>query len=117
MLGRLAAVAVTPGADALARFKPDAVLSSNTPLVAQRSAVDWCGANDVRFVFWQQDALGIGIRNMLTRRYGRAGTLIGGALGSWIGVRTTLYIAAAGFFLTPLIVIFSPLRTLKEAPP
>jgi MFS family permease len=44
------------------------------------------------------------------------GTLIGGALGGWIGVRATLYIAAGGFFLTPLIVIFSPLRTLMEIP-
>jgi MFS family permease len=44
------------------------------------------------------------------------GTLIGGALGGWIGVRATLYVAATGFFLTPLMVIFSPLRALKEIP-
>ncbi len=45
-----------------------------------------------------------------------AGTLIGGALGGWLGVRATLYIAAAGFFLTPLVVIFSPLRRQKDIP-
>jgi MFS family permease len=44
------------------------------------------------------------------------GTLIGGALGGWIGVRATLYIAAAGIFLTPLIVILSPLRSLHHIP-
>ena len=44
------------------------------------------------------------------------GTLIGGALGGWLGVRATLFIAASGFYLTPLVIIFSPLRTLREIP-
>jgi glycosyltransferase involved in cell wall biosynthesis len=64
-------------AAALARFRPDAVLSGNTPLLAQRAVVDWSRRNRVRFVFWQQDALGVGIRNVLARRYGRAGRAVG----------------------------------------
>jgi len=44
------------------------------------------------------------------------GTAIGGALGAWIGVHTTLWIATVGalsglFFLLP-----SPIRTLREVP-
>ncbi|HEY4941299.1 MAG TPA: MFS transporter [Rhizomicrobium sp.] len=44
------------------------------------------------------------------------GTLIGGVLGGVIGVRTMLFIAAGGFYLTPLVIIFSPLRRLKAIP-
>jgi len=45
-----------------------------------------------------------------------AGALLGGAMGEWLGVRTTLYIAAGGFFLTPLFVVFSPLTGVREIP-
>jgi MFS family permease len=45
-----------------------------------------------------------------------AGALIGGALGAFIGIRETLFIAAAGYVLTPLFVLFSPLRRVKEIP-
>lgn len=40
---------------------------------------------------------------------GFAGVLIGGALGSWIGPRETLFLAAAGVTATPLIGLASPL--------
>jgi predicted MFS family arabinose efflux permease len=40
---------------------------------------------------------------------GFAGALIGGALGSWIGPRETLFLAAAGVTATPLIGLASPL--------
>jgi predicted MFS family arabinose efflux permease len=44
------------------------------------------------------------------------GALIGGALGSAIGVRRTLLVAAIGACLPVLPVFFSPLRTLRELP-
>ena len=44
------------------------------------------------------------------------GGLIGGALGSWLGVRTTLLIAAIGASLVWLPVFLSPLRTMRELP-
>jgi MFS family permease len=44
------------------------------------------------------------------------GALIGGALGSAIGVRHTLLVAAIGACLPVLPVFFSPLRTLRELP-
>ncbi len=44
------------------------------------------------------------------------GGLLGGALGSWIGVRTTLWVACSVLALTPLPLLLSPLRTLREFP-
>ncbi|MBS0471926.1 MAG: MFS transporter [Proteobacteria bacterium] len=44
------------------------------------------------------------------------GALVGGVLGDRIGVRPTLYIAAALYFATPFIVAFSPLRELRQVP-
>ncbi|HEV2651593.1 MAG TPA: MFS transporter [Rhizomicrobium sp.] len=40
------------------------------------------------------------------------GALVGGWLGSTIGVRPTLWVASAAYLLTPLFVLFSPLRKL-----
>jgi predicted MFS family arabinose efflux permease len=44
------------------------------------------------------------------------GALTGGYLGAHLGIRATLYIAAASYVLPPLFVIFSPLARLKEIP-
>jgi len=44
------------------------------------------------------------------------GSLIGGALGAVVGVRTTLLIAALGGCIAVVPVFFSPLRHLKELP-
>ena len=42
------------------------------------------------------------------------GALFGGWLGTVLGVRETLLIAAAGFLVIPLIGVLSPLRTVRE---
>ncbi len=68
------------GAKASARireFVPDVVLSANTPLFAQRRLLSETKQLGSRFVFWQQDILGIGIRRVLEQRYGRLGAAIG----------------------------------------
>ncbi|MEP7287264.1 MAG: MFS transporter [Chloroflexota bacterium] len=44
------------------------------------------------------------------------GSLIGGFLGEQIGLRGTLWVAAAGSLLAFLWVLFSPLRSLHEQP-
>ena len=44
------------------------------------------------------------------------GTLLGGALGTWIGVKETLIIGGIGGFLPFLPVLFSPLRRLRDMP-
>jgi colanic acid biosynthesis glycosyl transferase WcaI len=58
-------------------FGPDVVLSANTPLLAQRRLLSETKRLGSRFVFWQQDILGIGIRRVLEQRYGRLGAAIG----------------------------------------
>ena len=58
-------------------FRPDVVLSANTPLFAQKRLLAETKRLGSRFVFWQQDLLGIGVRRVLERRYGRLGAAIG----------------------------------------
>ncbi|MFG1869605.1 MFS transporter [Micromonospora arborensis] len=44
------------------------------------------------------------------------GALAGGLLGSWLGVRPTLWIAAAGVWASGLLLYFSPLRQWRDLP-
>ena len=44
------------------------------------------------------------------------GSLVGGALGAWIGLRTTLWIAAVGGIASVLWLIGSPLPKLRDLP-
>jgi MFS family permease len=44
------------------------------------------------------------------------GALIGGALGSWFGLRTAIWVGAIGMSLAVLPVLLSPVRTLREMP-
>lgn len=44
------------------------------------------------------------------------GAILGGALGSWIGIRETLAVAVTGMAAAPVFVLFSPLRSLKAIP-
>ena len=47
------------------------------PLFAQKRLLSETKRLGSRFVFWQQDLLGIGVRRVLERRYGRLGAAIG----------------------------------------
>ncbi|MFD5418804.1 MFS transporter [Streptomyces sp. NPDC127069] len=44
------------------------------------------------------------------------GALLGGALGSQLGLRTTLWICVLGTWSASLFVLFSPLRTMRDMP-
>jgi hypothetical protein len=44
------------------------------------------------------------------------GSLTGGAIGSTLGLRTALFVGAAGGFTTALPILLSPIRKLKELP-
>jgi len=49
-------------------FRPDVVISGNTPLLSQRAIQRLCRRTGVNFVFWLQDLIGVGIRNVMVRR-------------------------------------------------
>ena len=59
------------------RFDPDAILSANMPLVAQRELLEYSSFRGKKFVFWVQDLLGLGIRQALRRKIPLFGGLIG----------------------------------------
>jgi hypothetical protein len=44
------------------------------------------------------------------------GGLIGGALGTLIGVRATIWIGVSGSWAAGFLVLFSPLRQLRDVP-
>jgi hypothetical protein len=44
------------------------------------------------------------------------GGLLGGALGTFLGLRTTLVVAAMGEILSVVWLLSSPLRSLREQP-
>ena len=44
------------------------------------------------------------------------GALLGGALGTWIGLRPAISVAAIGAFFTFLPILFSPVPKLREMP-
>ncbi|MFK7844479.1 MAG: glycosyltransferase family 4 protein [Rhodothermales bacterium] len=58
-------------------FKPDLVLSANTPLDAQKTLLKTCKKQGYPFVFWLQDLLGLASYNILSRKIPVAGALIG----------------------------------------
>lgn len=47
---------------------------------------------------------------------GSLGGLGGGAIGVWLGLRPALIVCAVGATLSPLITLFSPVRTLRRQP-
>ncbi|MGI9174068.1 MAG: glycosyltransferase family 4 protein [Rhodothermales bacterium] len=59
------------------RFRPDVVLSGNTPLDAQRLLLRRCRARDVRFVFWVQDLIGVASERLLRKAIPGLGAFIG----------------------------------------
>lgn len=58
-------------------FKPNAVISANTPLFTQAAMIGKCRREDINFCFWVQDLLGIGIRNNLRKKLPVVGHVIG----------------------------------------
>ena len=61
----------------LMRFQPEAVISGNTPLDAQKQIVRFCQGRGVKFVFWVQDLLGIGSHRLLAKKLPGLGQAIG----------------------------------------
>lgn len=61
----------------LQKFKPQAVISANTPLDAQKQIVHYCRRHHVKFIFWVQDLLGIGSHRLLAKKLPGLGHVIG----------------------------------------
>lgn len=58
------------------KWQPDVVISANAPLEVQRRAATAAKACHARFIFWLQDLLGAGARDVLSRRLGPLGALV-----------------------------------------
>jgi len=61
----------------LEKFRPDAVISANTPLDAQVLIQNHCRRSEIRFVYWLQDVLGVGIYRLFRRKLPVFGHAVG----------------------------------------
>ena len=64
-------------AERLRRYRPDVVLSANTPLEVQAIIHSACREVGARLVIWVQDFYSIAVETLLTRKLGLPGRLIG----------------------------------------
>ena len=64
-------------------FRPDVVISANTPLDAQRSALLTSLKVNAQFFFWVQDVISVATRKMLSKKIPVAGEVIG-QYYSWV---------------------------------
>jgi glycosyltransferase involved in cell wall biosynthesis len=64
-------------AERIVRFRPDAVISGNTPIDGQHAILEACRNNDIPFVFWLQDVYGLLIEKVLARKLPIVGLLAG----------------------------------------
>lgn len=58
-------------------FRPEAVLSANTPSIVQHRLARWCGQHDSRLVSWIQDIYGLAAYRLLKRRLPGVGHIVG----------------------------------------
>jgi glycosyltransferase involved in cell wall biosynthesis len=58
-------------------FKPDVLISSNTPLDAQSVILKTVQSENIRFIFWVQDIYNIAMTKILTEKLSLFGTLVG----------------------------------------
>lgn len=58
-------------------YRPDAVVSANTPLDAQSMALKAAHGTNARFVFWLQDIYSVAITSLLSRKLGWPGRTAG----------------------------------------
>lgn len=70
----------------IARFRPDVVVSANTPLLSQLQVQRAARRLGARFVFWQQDILSLAIERGLRRRLPHAARAVGGLFGRLEGL-------------------------------
>jgi len=59
------------------KYKPDVLVSSNTPLDPQKILLNNCKRDNIKFVFWLQDLYGTAIQKILSEKYSFFGKFIG----------------------------------------
>ena len=59
------------------QFKPDIVISADTPLLAQKQISQHCKEKNIKFIFWLQDIISIAAKSILTQKLGPVGGIIG----------------------------------------
>jgi glycosyltransferase involved in cell wall biosynthesis len=64
-------------ADEIIQFRPDVVISAQTPLDAQKQAINASRKVKAKFIFWLQDIIGIAAQQLLSKRLLFPGSLIG----------------------------------------
>jgi glycosyltransferase involved in cell wall biosynthesis len=63
--------------DACAAFRPEVILSANTPSIPEYKLARWCVANSVRLVSWIQDIYGLAAYRLLSRKLPLVGHAVG----------------------------------------
>jgi len=61
----------------ISRFKPNVVISSNTPLAAHRIINKYCYKKKIGYIFWLQDIIAVAVRSIFKKKLGVVGTIIG----------------------------------------
>ena len=64
-------------AENIIKYKPDVVISANTPLDAQKLALKAARQANGKFLFWLQDIIGVAVQRLLTKRLSLLGDMIG----------------------------------------
>jgi len=59
------------------QWKPDVIISANTPLAAQRKMVSWANRKNIPFIFWLQDMISVAAKSILKKRLSILGSLVG----------------------------------------
>jgi glycosyltransferase involved in cell wall biosynthesis len=59
------------------RFRPEVVISANTPSIPQARLARWCARNKTRLVSWVQDIYGLAAYRLLKRKLPGLGHLVG----------------------------------------
>jgi len=88
--------------DAVEQFKPDVVISANTPLNAQSIILDHCQRNQIPFIYWLQDLISVAISSILSKKLPVFGSLVGHhdqRLGRWLLLQRQHVIAISDGFL------------------
>ncbi len=52
------------------KFKPDVIISANSPLLAQREIIAWAQSKRVRFIYWLQDIHSLALKSILRKKLG-----------------------------------------------